>query len=94
MAAAVALALMPIHHDGVSSGNAISPTYKDFGWVSYAPPPQNATIGELRAMGVEIPVYVDSSRQAVKERRWTAGILAGVGILLIAGGLCVRRGHS
>jgi hypothetical protein len=89
--ASVVLALMPIHHEGVSSGNAISPTYKDFGWVSYAPPPPNATIGELRAMGVQIPAYVDSSRHAVTERRWTAGILGGAGILLVAGTLRVRR---
>ena len=88
--AAVVLALLPMHHEGVS-GNALRPTYKDFGWFSYSPLPEHATISELRAAGVQVPAYVVGSRRAVTDRRWLVGVLAGVGVVLIAGGLLVRR---
>jgi hypothetical protein len=88
--AAVVLALVPLHHEGVS-GNAVRPTYKGFGWVSYSLPPENATVSELRAAGVQVPAYVDSSRHAVAELRRLVGGLATVGVVLIAGGLLVRR---
>ena len=91
--AALVLALAPLNHEGVS-GNAVQPTYQSFGWTSYSPLPEHATVSELRAAGASVPGYVDSSRHAVSERRRGAGALAGVGIVLIAGGLLVRRRRS
>jgi hypothetical protein len=90
--AAVVLALVPLHHQGVS-GNAVRPAYEQFGWYAYSPMPAHATGSELRAAGAHLS-YVPGSRHAVKERRWTVAVLGSVGILLIAGGLCVRRGRS
>jgi hypothetical protein len=91
--AAVVLALAPLGHQGVS-GSAIHPRYQGFGWFSYAPMPEHATVSELRAAGVQVPAYVDSSRHAVTERRWLVGVLAGVGVVLVATGLMVRRRSS
>ena len=91
--AAVVLALAPIHHEGVS-GNAVRPGYISVGWASYGPLPEHGTISEMRAAGAHISGPSDSSRHAVTQRRRTAGILGGAGILLIAGGVFVRRGRS
>jgi hypothetical protein len=90
--AAVVLALAPLRHQGVS-GNAVRPAYEQFGWYAYSPMPPHATVSELRAAGVQLS-YAPGSRHAVTQRRWTAGGLGGVGILLIAGGLLVQRRDS
>jgi hypothetical protein len=91
--AAVVLVFLPLHHGGVS-GNALRPAYTEFGWFASSPLPARATVSELRAAGAHISGPTDSSRHAVRQRRWTAGVVGGVGILLITGAFFVRRRHS
>ncbi|HET7303538.1 MAG TPA: hypothetical protein VFJ12_03175 [Segeticoccus sp.] len=82
--AAGVLLLVPLRADGVS-GNAISPRYSDFGWFSYEPLPEHATIADLRAAGVRAP------QDAVADRRREAAVTAAAGATLLGTGVLLHR---
>jgi len=82
---AVAVAVWPLHANGVS-GSALWPDYaKAFGFTTYQPLPANPTLGELRRAGVLLP------QDAVAHRRHLAELLAVVGLIAICVGLAMRR---
>lgn len=82
--AAVVLMVTPVGAEGVS-GNAISPRYSDFGWVSYTPLPEDSTLADLRAAGVRVP------HDAVAARRYEAGGAFAGGLVLLAVALLLSR---
>jgi hypothetical protein len=82
--AAAALLLWPLHEEGVT-GNALRPSYGDFGWFAYAPVPEHPTTGDLRTAGVRVP------QDAVARRREVAAGLAVGGVVLLLGGALLRR---
>lgn len=88
--AAVVLALLPLHHEGVS-GNAIRPRYREFGWFAYGPISEHATAGQHSSAATSAPTYAAGSRHAVTHRREVVGVLGGAGVVLVAGGLLARR---
>lgn len=79
LAAAGAVLLWPLHATGVS-GNALRPSYSDFGWFAYAPMPEHPTTDDLRAGGVRVP------QDVVSERRRIALGLGVVGLVLAGAG--------
>lgn len=81
---AVVLMLVPVRADGVS-GNAIAPRYSSFGWFSYRPVPQDATIADLRRAGVRVP------QDAVADRRSQAAATAVGGVVSLGAGLVLVR---
>lgn len=85
VAAAVAVALWPLHADGVT-GNALVPRYGDFGWYSYEPVTAPMTMAQLRRAGVRVP------QDAVdKRRRIAAGLVAAAAIAGVASLRAGRR---
>jgi hypothetical protein len=84
LAAALALAFLPLHGNGVS-GNAVAPTYGEFGWAAYAPLPTHPSLADLRRAGVVVP------QDVVNDRRRIVGAVAGLGAVLVLAGLLVRR---
>lgn len=84
LAGGIALLLWPLNSPG-AGGNAISLHYRDFGWFSYAPLPDNPSRADLRRAGV---TFTDDD---VAERRRGAAVLAGLGVVGLAAGIPLRR---
>jgi hypothetical protein len=85
LAIAVALAVWPLHGNGLS-GNAVSPTYSKYvGFYSYTPLPPNPTKADLRRAGITLP------QDVINARRRDAETLGAVGILLTGLGLSLRH---
>ena len=82
--AALAALLWPLRADGLR-GNALRPTYGDFGWFAYAPVPDHPTTDDLRAAGVRVP------QDAVARQREVAAALAAGGAVLLLGAAVVLR---
>ena len=82
---ALAVAIWPLHANGVS-GSALWPNYaKAVGFTTYQPLPANPTLGELRHVGVHLP------QDAVAHRRHLVELLAVVGVIAIGLGLAMRK---
>jgi hypothetical protein len=82
--AALLLVLLPLHGNGLS-GNALTPTYSDFGWATYQPMPEHPTLDDFRRAGIEVP------QDVVSGRRLLAGATAAVGAVLVLAGWTMRR---
>lgn len=86
LVAAVALALLPMHGNGLA-GNAVRPRYGPFGFytVSSQPVPAHPTSAELRRLGVTLP------EDLVRSRRFLAGSVGATGVAATALGLLLWR---
>jgi hypothetical protein len=85
LAIAVALALWPLHSNGLR-GNTIAPQYSRYvGFTSYVPLAAQPTTADLRRAGITLP------RDVVAKRRHDAETLAAVGILITGLGLAMHR---
>jgi hypothetical protein len=75
--------LWPFDRPGLA-GNAIRPRYRDFGWTSYEPLPEQPTREDLRRAGIPVP------QDALTRRRVMAGavVAAGFALLGVAGRTC------
>jgi hypothetical protein len=77
LAAAVVLALWPMHGNGLG-GNAARPRYSAFGWYAYGPLPVHPTLADLRHAGVTIPQDVVAARRLLVASIATAGVVVTV----------------
>ena len=87
LVAGVAVALWPLHAQGVT-GNAVRPHYHSFGWYAYTPLTTTVTIADLRGAGVRVP------QDDVDGRRRVAGALAAGGLIVGAGAVIARARAS
>ena len=88
-AGALAVALWPIHANGVS-GSALVPRYARYwGWAGYAPLPtgRTLTIADLRRAGVRVPQDVVADRR----REAAVVLVAGLAVTLAVGAAPARR---
>jgi len=83
---AAALLVWPLRGTGID-GNALFPQYSEFsfGWSAYAPMPANPSPEDLRRAGVPLP------RDSVAQRRAQAGVVAGIGVVLLAAAVVAAR---
>jgi len=65
------LLVWPLSEPGVT-GSALTPHYRDFGWMSYSSLPEHPSLGDLRKAGVAVP------QDAVRRRRVEAGASAAL----------------
>ena len=74
LVAAAALAVWPLSADG-AAGNALRPQYGSFGWTAYAPLPEDASLDDLRAAGVDLPQDVVAGRRTAVAGLGLAGVV-------------------
>jgi hypothetical protein len=82
------LLLWPLSEPGVT-GSPLNPRYREFGWTSYVPLPENPSLSDLRRAGIPVP------QDAVHRRRTEAAAAATLALAAFASWWTVgRRPHA